>query len=399
MLPRTGPFTKSKGGGSWRINRYVYRQAKPYNLKLPYEYYYGVTSDVTWQQALVYGGSERGPITILANGDLNYSQYISAQDRAVSSATKRLNASMGSSASLGVALAEVDKTIGMIAARGTQLFKAAKSLKSFDGRGFLDALGLSWVKFNKQLKRRSPKAAFSTELEWRKSISDKRYLSRRKRAVETSNLWLEYSFAWSPTIDDIKTAAALLKSGSQQHTSLRESAKEVFTYSTRTSVVGPLNRVETVTAHTVSIKVKVGATPIVSNQYLYDLNRLGLTNLAEVIYEVIPWSFVANYFINLDEFAKSFNANLGVSYEDPFYTVFWQDDTVTTELTYRKGVNGEPETFLSKREVKQKYISLKRVVGSLPSVRLGLRYKYSNNLPRAINNIALLAQKAFSGRP
>lgn len=400
MTPITGPFTKTKGGGSWRINRFVYRQVKPYNLKLPYEYYYGVTSDATWQQALVYGGSSRGPITMLANGDLNYSLYEAAQNRAVSGAIKRLNSAMGTTASLGVAFAEVGKTTEMVVNRATQLLNAAKALRRFDGRGFLKALDLSWVKF-KKLEKGWSRIAKGREIKlkdqesWEEDLRKKKSLSRRQRIRESSNLWLEYSYAWAPTVGDIQSACDILQNGTNTHTSLRESASEDFTYSVKTNVPGPLYRVITETQHTVRVKVKVGATPIVTNQFLFDLNRLGLTNLAEVIYEVIPWSFIANYFVNLDEYAKSFNMNLGMSYSDPFYTVSWIDNTVTTETTYFTGINGEPDKLKSTRQVTQKYMSLKRVVGSLPTVRLGLRYRYSNNFTRAINNIALLAQKGF----
>lgn len=134
-------------------------------------------------------------------------------------------------------------------------------------------------------------------------------LAARRRAL--AGTWLEYSFGWAPLVNDIRDGAKAL---AENFTYLSRASKRISasgesklglplvsfdTHNGSGSIVSLLQR----TGQIAQVRY-IGAisSDAVSPQYMSAKN-LGLTfsDLAPTIWEVIPWSFVVDYFTNVQE--------------------------------------------------------------------------------------------------
>jgi hypothetical protein len=119
--------------------------------------------------------------------------------------------------------------------------------------------------------------------------------------------------------------------------------------------------------------------------------RLGLTDPLPVLYEIIPWSFVANWIFNLDEFIGQYNGYHGVKVINPHFgtKIIDEYNMLLPHWSERPEFaligNGRGESF-------------RRQVGSLPTINLMLRPSVNMPWQRALNAISLLIQKGIKGR-
>jgi hypothetical protein len=144
--------------------------------------------------------------------------------------------------------------------------------------------------------------------------------------------------------------------------------------------------------HKVMVKAYVAAVLEVEHPSSDLARRLGLTNLPGIAFELIPWSFVANWVFNFEEYLSQFNDYPGVSVSNPHYGIKIFDDFAM----WRNIQGSEPP----QREYQGSGwgLSFQRVVGSLPSMTLGLRPSIGMGFSRALNAISLLVQKGIRGR-
>jgi hypothetical protein len=133
-----------------------------------------------------------------------------------------------------------------------------------------------------------------------------------------ANNWLEYSFGWSPLIQDIYNAADHLQNpiksvrptgkSDATHYKMVESGSIPSGFFSRRSVFGKRY-------------AKMGCEVTINNPNLYLLNKLGLANPASVAWELIPFSFVVDWFTTVGEFLSSGTDFLGLTVSNP-WTVF-----------------------------------------------------------------------------
>ena len=146
--------------------------------------------------------------------------------------------------------------------------------------------------------------------------------------------------------------------------------------------------------HVVKFRVSLGGSLTVTNSNYSLASALGFTNLGLIAYEAVPFSFVANYFFNLENYLQQFSQYDGVTVSQAWYSIVW-DDTITYEAKRTYKPTGVTTVY-------QQYVgnatSMKRVVGLLPTVKLGMRHAYSNGIKRALNNVSLLTQLFIKGK-
>lgn len=181
------------------------------------------------------------------------------------------------------ALAEREKTMSMVNKRLLQLLKAASSLRKGDFKAFLAALNVRPL-----LKHRNKG--------W-------------NRPREVAGLWLEYWFGWAPTIGDIYNLVeaytndvkpAYLKAGSTN--------KGVYSFT------GGNSSWLTTTKEEYTCSCHIGALVEVTNDDLLDLNEAGLLNPAQTALELIPFSWLAGWFMNLSQVLGSFTDTVGLKF-------------------------------------------------------------------------------------
>ena len=130
----------------------------------------------------------------------------------------------------------------------------------------------------------------------------------RRIAVRNGRDWnktfLEFHFGWIPLAQDIHSAAETLF-GPVPYGTFRGSAKD----NERSVYVGPSSsRHSAFTTYGVRVKGEVG----VINPNLYLLQQLGLLNPASIAWELVPYSFVLDWFSNIGQVIGQFTAFAGL---------------------------------------------------------------------------------------
>jgi hypothetical protein len=337
--------------GDLEINRSSYRQRRPYNLPLPYTYHKCVVvkySNLPQHQA-TNGYFWTAPPSFTDS-------YLS-QERswAKNGALARFNGKVKETASWLVTLAEHKQAMQMIENRLFTLASVTKSL--LRGRVDLAAEELG---------------VFGT-----KDYRTKRRLGKIKgNAKAASNNMLEFAFGWQPVVSDIQSSMKILQAEIPRKpvkATCRISVDKIngsWPGSTGSHVTGYL-------------QCTIGAFVSISNPNLYLANQLGLLNPAIVAYELVPWSFVLGWFVNVEQFLSSFTEYAGINVVDPYYT---EGSNCISNWIWKWGFN-IPDSVGSEQRW---YIV--RTVGSLPSVDLVVKKPWTLSAMRGATAAALIVQ-------
>lgn len=138
----------------------------------------------------------------------------------------------------------------------------------------------------------------------------------RNRSKQASALWLEYWFGWSPLVSDVYTAIRLIDS---PYPSLK-----VFA-SARAKDPGEPERVNPwggtyneLREHEFSFRMQ--AEVAVSNPMLYRASQFGIVNPATIAWELVPFSFLVDWFIPVGNYLRSYSDFAGLTLTNAFTT-------------------------------------------------------------------------------
>lgn len=256
----------------------------------------------------------RDQATLLNNADPSAWPLFIRQAHA--KAMGKLQGEFAQRAELGAALGEWRSSASTIAIRASQLRRAYSNLRRGRFRQFIRELGVPRVHKRHQ----------------------DRYKTGWSRPKDAAALWLEYWFGWSPMVNDIYTATEVLMSPVPERF-------EPFEFSSGSSQ--NVNLQQTIwgsrysTDHEISVKqqcfVKVGGRVKVTNPNLFYMNALGLLNPVSIGWELIPFSFVADWFSNIGQLLQATTWDVGVSFEKQYTSVYLVNTChrrVTARRTY-----------------------------------------------------------------
>lgn len=284
VSPVTGPFTRSvsrKGppnSGGFAPNWYSknqtwYRQKRPYNLNLGY----------TMTETQVLFSSETWNNTTSDGGAPAYSG--SSDTVAKNKAYSELVANLGDASLWAVNLAEHRQSYLMVAKRAVQITRFARALHRFD---FPEAARLLSVGIPRGLRANS---------KW------------------FANNWLEYHFGWEPLVKDIGAAIETLQNPIPPKRIKGRGSFKSKTYIDTGSFGSKGYRV-------IDAKCRMQADVRVTNPNLHLASQLGFVNPLAVAWELVPFSFVVDWFVNVGQCLASFTDFAGVSLENPMTTTF-----------------------------------------------------------------------------
>lgn len=132
---------------------------------------------------------------------------------------------------------------------------------------------------------------------------------RNRQELALSNRWLELQYGWKPLMSDVygsaEQLAKVVREGVTKHVTVRDTAK-----AKRFFVVGTTSGSESLTTEELFRVVK--CRYVIGDSGLKQLSEVGITNPAAVAWELIPWSFVIDWFINVGEFLNGLDALVGV---------------------------------------------------------------------------------------
>lgn len=377
--PVTGPYVEWKQNpvnatGSYFLGRARYKQAKPYSLVLPYATHFGRTKSYR-----TIGTVPWGTYTRYGDATMNYgiSTHVGVPgargfgfgdplvDAYVEMARSKFVSKLQSNrAEWAVTLIQRQQALDSIANRALQLLGAARALRKGGPRAFAKALGLSVAgKSNKP----------------------------RRTAKSFSAAWLEYSYGWAPLASDIGNSLSLLqdpfpKSRIRGNTGCEVSKTDIarWGYDNLYTQMKQSNR---------EVRVRVQAYAGIDDPNLFLASQLGLTNPATIVWELVPWSFVIDWFVNVNDYLSSFSSLHGVRLESAFTSVK-STEQVTFVETHPDLSSIFPGSQWGSATLVSEVISTARQVG-VPSAKLGIRRAGFLNPMRAANAISLLIQQGL----
>lgn len=211
----------------------------------------------------------------------------------------------GESASLGAAIGEWESSFDMIAARAIQLRKGITAFR----RG--------------QLSRAAAILAVPKD-----SVRNARGGVNKRHYA--SSLWLETHFGWTPMIGDIYNAVDVIQRPFPK-------ARDVKGRST-TRLTTKYSGIYSGTATTKLRGMYYGKVEV-TNPNLLLANQLGLVNPLSVAWELVPFSFVVDWFVNVSQILSSVTDLLGLKVTRAGYTWSYESDILLTmypdDKTYR----------------------------------------------------------------
>lgn len=263
------------------------RQKRPF-VRAPF-YKTFASQAYTWKD----GSSGIGERNIAHNKATAYYHDPELRDTVRAAAYSRLMGKALPQAAMLVNMAQGVQTWEMIATRTMQLVRAFTHLRRGRLGGFAAELSLSP---NVVRRRLSPKRAMQ----------------------DPSGAWLEFTFGWSPFIGDIYNAIDVLQTAfptvpSRGSATASRSTHEVF----RPNWYRHTNTVA---------QCRLVADLVVTNPNLLLANQLGLLNPAAVVWDIIPFSFVVDWFLPVGKFIKTFNDQAGLELQGQCTTLkVWVD--------------------------------------------------------------------------
>lgn len=192
-------------------------------------------------------------------------------------------------------LAERKQTADLLASTASRIFQAARALKRADARTFANALSLSRTEtrdVSKQFER----------------------VYRTPPGQRVTNHWLEYVYGWRPLLQDCYDTAELLAEQISTYEGpegeLRSSGYEQQQFNHDPPVPngaeGGVILQRRLDFHTCKTRIRV--------QYRLDsearslLNKTGISNPALLAWELLPWSFVVDWFVPVGTYLESLTA-------------------------------------------------------------------------------------------
>lgn len=326
VLPITTPAARNVGfnvngpfPGSWRRKQTVVRrQKRPYNLNLPYRQHFSVTLDGKWSrwpssfgQIMNWGVGYAPPHR---RAQYYYGTESICQELQTRLAGK-LNAEIrGSTAGLGISLVEGHQAFNMITSRLFQLRHFTRSVKRLDFRAAW------WILKHGTTTTPRPKDLARIVLP--------PGLRARKGAKHFANNFLEFHFGWSPLIKDIQDAFEVLDAPIPLGKYGVSSGFPNLPEEIQRESVGSSSWGEhwwTSTKHKLKVVGRCGVDVEVTNPNALLASNLGLTQPWSLVWEVIPFSFVVDWFVNVGSYLEQFEVFHPFIYRDPWWSWLVQD--------------------------------------------------------------------------
>lgn len=247
--------------------------------------------------------------------------------------------------SLGTALAEMPSTVKHLTGTAKRITGGFRSLRKGDVRGAFRALG---IRDNYRIS--------GSKLKYKSAKAHKQALIRRSNKTHKTDLakfasqsWLELQYGWKPLLmDAYGVCAATAKHLHGLHIDC------VFAASSRgTYTLYEQNAANVVLTMEPDSKyfIRREARYEVVNPDLRRAVNFGLTDPALIAWEVVPFSFVVDWFLPVSDYLQSAFGNVGLKYIDGGFTTFYSGAASRRiKLNGYNNASSRVERFLIKRE-------------------------------------------------
>lgn len=289
----------------------------------------------------------------------------------------------------GVSMAEMHKTVGHLASTAVRITTIYRALRKGRVKDALRVLGihdsdvLRDVVFPKKRRHANGRALRSYLNFVKKS---------KKPEAFAAHAWLEVTYAWKPLVFDTFDLAKALadRHAAKQMTVTYEgfSSDDTFDALPDLGINSPNWK-----SGTSIYQVSYGAHYAISNEGVYYTNNLGLQNPATIAWELVPFSFVVDWFVPIGDWLDSFSALAGQT-----FLAGWRSVKTLHTYTGREQVDSYHPDELGSWFIKTVSFS-REVLRSLPGAPVPtFNLRKALSIDHAITSLALMSA-IFRGKP
>lgn len=212
--------------------------------------------------------------------------------------SKLRNKVAGSDFNAGVFLGEGKESLKLIADSATRVYRGIKAAKRLDFAGIYSAL--FQPSQTRRFKNYREQGWLDDErfLHWERKRWDRKAVNSAPSDRDSSSLWLEFSYGWLPLLQDVKGAAEFL---SQQ---LETPLQTVVRVTRQVSSKG-INSSSPTWYKYASSGVTAQKWYKVTISEIDTVGLSGLTDPLSVAWELVPFSFVLDWFIPVGNFLSA----------------------------------------------------------------------------------------------
>lgn len=256
---------------------------------------------------------------------------------------------------LGVSVPELGKTTDMVAGLARDIYGAFRSVRS----------GTALPELHRYMKR----------------MQYARHNDRAQRRL--ASRWLEYCYGWTPLMQDIYNLADQISKDLIEGKTIQVQETEKG----KAQFASPYNPGNPVSQD--FLKRKVKARYRVDSTGLKTLSEIGLTNPALIVWELVPYSFVVDWVVDISSYLSALDALVGttdfICLQSSQFLRFQSQSNQKDAYTVDVGSIGLSERItqrnLPQLDVKGLYpqykphVSVKRMVSAVSLLRLNLNFK------------------------
>jgi hypothetical protein len=293
-----------------------------------------------------------------------------------------LNNIKGSSFNAAQAIAERKQTADLVASTATRIAKSYSNLRKGNFAKAAQDLGII-----------PPKRAGKR--------FNKLYPVDQGKAV--GNAWLELNYGWKPLLADVYGSMETLarannpangfKNGNMiyQKSKGRAHRKESPTIRTKLNISPNIGVNETIATATIEVSVKMGVTYAVSSPPIQASASLGISNPALLAWELLPYSFVADWFLPIGNYLGQLDATNGLSFYDGYITIMTKYTGGTVKFTSYRDPSGIFTTYGTGEQSRNKFTLTRRRLASFPQAPFP-RFKNPLSSSHVASAMSLLLQ-------
>lgn len=347
--------SRTVGSQGWFKTTFVSRQPRPYIQPLKF-LTYGTVANAWASQS--EGEFSSTSLSLIQGFNADASALAAkARARAYDKIVGKLRGE--ASAMLAVNIAERKQSFEMIANRAGQLLRASRALLRGDVPSFLRACGFkkrkrrqvtTWVRVGRGRTR---------TLQHSKVQSDE--FALRRKAKTAGSLWLEYWFGWSPLVSDVYAAVNILQDVDLQLKRRfkgqgASGASSAKIYDPPASGGFKDTWLETTTCDFIAA---YRCSLVTNSPNWKKANLLGLTNPAVVAWELIPFSFLVDWFLPVGRFLESYTDLVGISIQnitlsekrEASYSIIGYNTNSWYKPPHVTPINRVDESFMARRTI------------------------------------------------
>lgn len=314
-----------------------------------------------------------------------------------------------SKTNLGVTLAEASKTGAHVARTATRIYNAIKALKRLDINGLTNALGCTApTSAYKKRFDKNKNAMFSRSIPGYYDLSKSEKRRARGRALSNptdtnvasflSSTWLEFTYGWKPLLQDVYSSAEALAEVFIERQGI---VRTVYAKAKALNQPPEINNPDWFTGNLWGViqlaeqerRVRIGVNYSIPTGGLSPTTIFGLENPLIVAWELVPFSFVADWFIPIGKTLEALTATNGLTFHSGFKTRI--NILITRSQVYRNSHNAWYGEYYhqggggSLTAVRTVFYQKRTILSAFPTPSIP-RFKDPRSISHGLSAVALL---------